>query len=398
MKFLYTFAVSVFSLLIVVDKVYSDEKVDFVKQIKPILESKCVECHGPEDPEGEFSLNTKVGAMKGGADGKSIIPGKAAESKLFELITLENDDSLRMPMEGDPLSNEQIQLIKRWINEGANWPDDVSLNVPDTGEPARPQDPLNTPGLPITDGEKQAVEQAEKLGALVLRIVQDSNWLQVDFSLQGKEVKDLDLALVQDMANLVELDLGGTKITDAGLTHLQGLKELRRLHLENTAVTDVGLSHIANLEKLKYLNLYGTKVTDKGIAQLKGLRNLEKLYLWQTGVTQEGATALKNEFTDEKLLASLQEQMQRFEEELKKLTDEKQVQIRAVKRQIAGLAPEINLGLQIAAAKKDSEQADPKKDGEPKAAEKAKKDVDQKKDEQPKADDKSKKTNDSKKA
>ncbi len=125
-----------------------------------------------------------------------------------------------------------------------------------------------------------------------------------------------------------------------------------------------------------YLNLYGTQVTDKGIAQLKGLRNLEKLYLWQTGVTQEGATALKNEFKDEKLLASLQAQMKRIEEELKKLTDEKQAQIRAVQRQIAGIGPEINLGLQLAAAKKAVEQVDPKKDEEAKAAEKAKKDAD----------------------
>lgn len=264
-------------------------EVDFAKDIKPILEQTCLKCHGPEKPKGDLRLDTQEGLRKGSKTGEVIVPGKADESVLFDLITADKDDPMRMPQETDPLTEQQINLIRDWINEGAKWPEGLVLKAPAVA--ASPIPPVD-PGLPISDAEKAAVGKVQQIGALALRLAQNTNLLRVDFSLQGREVKDEDLACLKDMPNLVELSLGSTKVTDAGLVHLRETKTLQRLRLEKTAVTDAGLENLKGLEKLTYLNLYGTAVTDAGLEHLKGLKNLKKLYLWQTKVTEEGAKKL----------------------------------------------------------------------------------------------------------
>jgi mono/diheme cytochrome c family protein len=273
------------------DEAKKDEKVDFAKQIQPILVGRCLKCHGPESPKGSFSINKKDLAMQGGELGDDIVPGKPDESFVIDLITLPADDESRMPAEGEPLSEEQIELIRKWIEQGAEWPDDLELKAPEEG--VKKDDPLAGPGVEITPAEEAAVAKARELGALALRIAQNTNWLRVDFSLGGKDVTDDDLVILKDMPNLVELDLGGTKVTDKGLEHLAGLTNMVRLHLERTAITGSGLVHLKDMAKLNYLNLYGTQVTDEALEPLKGLPKLRKLYLWQAQVTGEGAAKLK---------------------------------------------------------------------------------------------------------
>jgi len=224
------------------------------------------------------------------ADGKVAIAGDPVKSDIMFLITLPADDPDIMPAKGDPLTKEQVAAIETWIKEGAKWPDGVKLDVPEKAGPK--PDPLNTPGLPVSDAEKKAVATAQEKGALAMRLAQNTNWLRVDFSLHGKDVKDADAAVVKDMPNLVDLDLGGTQVTDAALAHVAGLKNLYRLHLERTKVTGEGLKHLAGLPKLEYVNLYGTEVDDKAIEHLSKVKSLKKVYLWQTKVTKEAADKL----------------------------------------------------------------------------------------------------------
>ncbi len=269
---------------------HSEAAVDFNKQIKPIFEARCTECHGPVKPKGKYDMHTKASFFKG-SDGEAVIKGKPDESYIVELITLPAGDPDIMPAKGDPLTKEQIELIKTWIKEGANWPDGVDLKFPKKAGP--PPDPLNTPGKPITDAEKKAVSDAQAKGALAMRLAQNTNWLRVDFSLHGKEIKDSDIAVVKPMTNLVDLDLGGTQVTDAALAHVAGLTNLHRLHLERTKITGKGLGQLKNLQELRYLNLYGTQVDDKSIMALAELKKLKRLYLWQTKVTDAAAKKLE---------------------------------------------------------------------------------------------------------
>ncbi len=97
------------------------EPVDFTSQVKPIINQKCITCHGGVKQKAGFSLLFRDEALAKTKSGKpAIIPGDADNSELIRRITL-NDPEERMPYMHDPLSKEDIDIIRRWINEGAQW-------------------------------------------------------------------------------------------------------------------------------------------------------------------------------------------------------------------------------------------------------------------------------------
>jgi hypothetical protein len=263
--------------------------IDFVKDIKPLIEQSCIRCHSGPKAKGGLSLETKDGLLKGGNEGKVVTPGKSADSKLFKALVAPKDDDNKMPPDGERLSKAVTDKFKAWIDEGANWPDGVVLKGP---MKEGPKVAVDDPGLPITPAEKAAVEKLDKAGVYVMRQAQNTNYLRVDFTHRGKDVKDDELALLKDMPNLVELNLGGLNITDASLVYIKPLVNLVRLQLHRTKISDAGLANLTGLTKLVSLNLYDTQVTDAGIQQLKNCKALKKLYVWQTKVTEIGAKQL----------------------------------------------------------------------------------------------------------
>lgn len=94
--------------------------VTYVKDIKPIFEKSCFKCHGPEKQKGSMRLDSLEAALKGGEDGKMIEPGKFDKSPLLWSVA-RLDPDVAMPPEGkaDPLTKEQVSLIRAWIEQGA---------------------------------------------------------------------------------------------------------------------------------------------------------------------------------------------------------------------------------------------------------------------------------------
>ncbi len=102
--------------------------VDFTREIKPLFENSCLKCHGPEKPKGGFRLDTREHALKGGEDGVSIAPGESAKSPLIHFVARLVQDSEMPPKgKGEPLTKEQIGLLRAWIDAGAKWADGVVL-------------------------------------------------------------------------------------------------------------------------------------------------------------------------------------------------------------------------------------------------------------------------------
>lgn len=99
---------------------------DFVQHIQPLLAKKCVSCHGPEKQKGGLRLDRKAAAFKGGDNfDAAIVPGKSRESPLFRVVA-GLEEGFEMPAEGEKLRTAEIELLKRWIDNGAVWPDDGS--------------------------------------------------------------------------------------------------------------------------------------------------------------------------------------------------------------------------------------------------------------------------------
>ena len=99
-------------------------KVEFVRDIQPIFAANCYQCHSAQKASGQLRLDAKAAAMKGGISGAAILPGNSKDSRLVHRLLGLNDEA-RMPM-GGQLKPEQIELIKRWIDEGALWPESES--------------------------------------------------------------------------------------------------------------------------------------------------------------------------------------------------------------------------------------------------------------------------------
>ena len=99
----------------------SADRVDYERQVKPIFRQRCNACHGGLKQKAKLRLDTAKTILSGGDGGPAIVPGHADESLMMERL-LETDKALRMPPEGSPLTPEQIQTLKTWINQGAESP------------------------------------------------------------------------------------------------------------------------------------------------------------------------------------------------------------------------------------------------------------------------------------
>jgi hypothetical protein len=88
---------AVLALAALIAASHGAEKIDFRKEVKPVLEVHCVSCHGTEKPKGDLNLTTREAAIKGGDDGTSLVPGKPTESPLYTTTVLPADHDDAMP-------------------------------------------------------------------------------------------------------------------------------------------------------------------------------------------------------------------------------------------------------------------------------------------------------------
>ena len=122
--------------------------VDFVRDIAPIFEAKCLKCHGAEKQKSGYRLDVKSIALTGGDEhAPNIVPGKSAESPLVKFVT-GLDPDVKMPPKGERLTGAEVGLLRAWIDAGAQWPDSAS---------AKAADPLDWWSLrPLKSGKRKA--------------------------------------------------------------------------------------------------------------------------------------------------------------------------------------------------------------------------------------------------
>ena len=103
--------------------------VDYVRDVKPILKARCFSCHGNLKQEGGLRLDATSLISKGGDSGPGIVAGKPGESRLIAAV-LGTGDTERMPLEGKPLTDEEIGKLTSWVAAGAKAPDEAIPDPP----------------------------------------------------------------------------------------------------------------------------------------------------------------------------------------------------------------------------------------------------------------------------
>lgn len=297
------------------------DKVNFEKQIWPFLEKSCVKCHKAPYEEDGKTVKPKAGlrldgawAIKAGSENGAVLKaGKSGESDLYTRTTLPEDDDDFMPPTGkaDPLTAEQKELLKKWIDQGADfggWEGNTE-GKPKEAAPAPEKAPVSeiqelykklSEGL--TAPKEDTWKGVTAAGGRVMPLANGSPLLSVDFRLVREAADDAKIGSIAAVGDhIAQLDLSKTAVTDAGLKPVAGLKRLVRLDLNQTQIGDAGLAELKSLEHLHYLNLYGTQVTDAGLEHLRAFKGLESLYLWQSKVTEAGVKKLQAALPDTKI-------------------------------------------------------------------------------------------------
>ena len=129
--------------------------VDFAHDIVPILREHCAECHTGDKKKGGLSLNDRTALLVGGENGKVIVPGNAAKSKLIEVI-LSKDPDHQMPPKGPRVSPDRVRLLREWIDAGAVWTEGFAFKKPAYEPPLKPRRPTLPPAV---DGRTNAVDR-----------------------------------------------------------------------------------------------------------------------------------------------------------------------------------------------------------------------------------------------
>lgn len=285
--------------------------VSFEKEILPFLTKKCVDCHRApyeengkkKEPKAGLRLDAAWAIVKGSENGPVLTAGAPDKSGIYESVMLPKDDDAHMPPKGDDLTKEEIALLKKWIEEGADFGGWVGNTE---GMPAgaatqaqrefKPREhdvffaKLEKEVKPLADA---VLEAAKKAGAQVAPVKVESPLVRVDFLTGVSKCDDAKVESILPLKeNVVALDLGRTVITDAALKTIGQLPRLVTLDLRQTKVGDAGLESLSGLKNLHTLNLYGTQVTDEGLKHLAKIKSLKNIYLWQSKATKAGVKQL----------------------------------------------------------------------------------------------------------
>ena len=273
--------------------------------VRPVLQRQCASCHATGSAQGGLALDTPEGILKGGDNGRVVVPEHAVASELVRRVWLPRDHPDAMPPRSQrPLPPADAALLRWWIDTGASF--DAAVADVEIAEEVLPGlearlGPLARGGptipavtLPPPDPAQLAAIRAQ--GVDVSPIADGSPFLQARLVATGEAAQGDDArvaALAPLASHVLWLSLAGTSISDAAFPAIGRLRNLTRLDLSRTGTTDAALQALGALPQLEAVNLYGTKVTDAGLAALGALPRLRRVYVWQTGVTPAGVEKLK---------------------------------------------------------------------------------------------------------
>jgi len=261
--------------------------------VKPILQTTCYSCHGPNKQKGGLRLDNPEAIAKGGKDGIVLIAGQADSSDLIKRMLLPDGDEHHMPPKDHRQpTRQQQELLSWWIDQGADYHKRVrELPQPEKIRPmllalqhsaAVPDKDLVVPAEPVDPADSKTVTDLKNAGVVIMPVAQNSNYLSVNFF--GVQMSSLISLLPSLKRQLLQLDLSNTGIGDSAVKVISQCAGLRYLVLSNTKITDKSLASLASLPELRVLNLVGTQVTGEGLLSIQPPKHLHALYLYQTHV------------------------------------------------------------------------------------------------------------------
>ncbi len=258
--------------------------------IEPVFENKCVSCHNPDKTKGGLMLIDEKSVLKGGKDGKIVIPGQPQISLLLQRIHMPEGEKKHMPPSGKPqLTTDELNLLYLWVKENADFKKKV-IDLPPTDslrviaanylKPAEETEEH----YDFAAADDQLIKKLNNNYRVIYPLAQESPALGVNIynkkTYQPKVLEELSGIKKQ----VVSLDLSKMPVKDTELKTISQFENLRILNLNFTDVTGSGLKQLASLKYLRTLSLAGTRLDPNAIKQIAAIKSLTKVALWDTGL------------------------------------------------------------------------------------------------------------------
>ena len=214
----------------------------FNQVISPILDSKCVKCHNTGKSKGNLMLSSIDKILLGGEKGQIIKSNSSVDSRLYTYLNLPIDDEMHMPPDGNSqLNDNEKELIKLWIDEGADFYNFRKMN----------DDNFSKEILSFLPKEIASVDPPNRNDLVKLienefrieRVSTENNFIDIKY--QGKSFKQSYLRLLSKVSN-----------------------NIKRLDLSFVDLSSIDLSRLDDFDNLTYLNLNNTKLTTKKLQKL----------------------------------------------------------------------------------------------------------------------------------
>jgi len=272
--------------------------------IAPILDAKCVSCHGPSKMKGKLRIDSYEMMLKGGKSNLDLLSSEDGKSELINRLDLPiSSDEHMPPKDKAQLTDDERSIIDAWISK--EYSNTVVISeLGDSNESVElvqrmiASNQLNeshhngaTIAAVVPDVEIQAISESEleairQTGIVVLPAGTHSPFLEVNF-VNIKTISPNHWEAIEAIAsNILRLKLSDLDVADEDMFHIEKMTHLTKLYLDNTNITDLGLSSLSELTFLNYLNVNNTSITNNGIDKLKGIVTLKTIYAYQTKVNQ----------------------------------------------------------------------------------------------------------------
>ena len=277
-----------------------DQALVYRDVVQPIFESKCISCHNSDKMKGGLMLTEEKVIMKGGKDGRIIVPGQPQISLLLQRIHLQEDDKNHMPPVGKPqLSAAEQAVLYHWIKENA------SFNTKVAALPA--SDSLRLASVPFLKSA-ESVEEKYDFAAVDEKTIQklNNNYRVIVPVAAGSPALAVDIynrsvytsKTLEDLSpikkQIISLNLDKMPVKDEQLKTIAQFENLRTLNLDGTDITGNTLHNLSSLKFLRSLSLAGTRMADGAFDQLNSFKSLKQVVVWNTGLTNAQIAKLQS--------------------------------------------------------------------------------------------------------
>lgn len=279
-----------------------EEMLVYEDVIVAYMDSKCMSCHNENKAKGGLILTSFDDLVKGGkGDHPSLVKNSSLESEIHRRVTLPANDDDFMPPEGKtPLNDNEVSLLKWWIDNGADPklrvmeaslnPEiksivQVYLTELETQQRNRYLQKLSTENL------INSLENTENIELKIDPYEGKSIFVSMKFPPSSFGDKDL-INLQPVFQNITKASFIGSDITDDGFYHLGQMTSLKELYLQQTQINGEGLAQLSRLTNLQLLDLSKTKISDGNLLNVLMLPALQDVYINETLISKEVIDAI----------------------------------------------------------------------------------------------------------